>query len=133
MQKFSYGLTASNPINLNSTSSATAPSCTNIVKLLGGDNSAVKRQRSLSKLRARGVKGVLLVAGVMSSGLFSGAAYATECKGQSEAQCATSESCSWVDSYTRKDNRTVNGFCRAKSKGNKAAFSKSKPTKEKQK
>ena len=132
MQKFSNGLTTSNPTNLNSTSLRHTTSRTRRVKLLGGDNSAIKPMQITSKSRARGVKGVLLVASVVSAGLFSGAAYATDCKGQSETQCATSESCSWVESYTRKDNRKVNGFCRAKSKGNKAAFSKSKPNTAKQ-
>ncbi len=44
---------------------------------------------------------------------------AADCKGQNQAQCGSLQSCSWVDTYKRKDGRTVNGFCRTKGKPNK--------------
>lgn len=39
-----------------------------------------------------------------------------QCKGMENAQCASSEDCSWVQAYERKDGRTVSAFCRSKPK-----------------
>ncbi len=36
----------------------------------------------------------------------------SHCKGLAQAQCGTTEGCGWVDTYTRKDGRTVEGYCK---------------------
>ncbi len=41
---------------------------------------------------------------------------ASACKGLEQSECVESTSCGWVNSYTRKDGRTVNAFCRTKAK-----------------
>ena len=48
--------------------------------------------------------------------LFSGStAHAqSACKGLASGTCSGKSSCVWVDGYTRKDNRKVSGYCRAK-------------------
>lgn len=54
--------------------------------------------------------------------------YAADCKGQAKDICVKNGSCSWVESYKRKDGRTVNGFCRTKTKGFKAKPAQPKRT-----
>lgn len=36
------------------------------------------------------------------------------CKGLASSQCSGKSDCVWVGGYTRKDNRKVSGYCRAK-------------------
>ena len=36
----------------------------------------------------------------------------SHCKGLAQAQCGTTEGCGWVDTYTRKDGKTVEGYCK---------------------
>jgi hypothetical protein len=43
-----------------------------------------------------------------------GNATAADCKGLEKAKCEGNSSCTWVDSYKRKDGVEVNGYCRAK-------------------
>jgi hypothetical protein len=42
---------------------------------------------------------------------------AAQCKGLAEASCSVNSDCSWVDSYTRKDGRTVNAHCKSRPAG----------------
>ena len=37
---------------------------------------------------------------------------ANQCKGKAEQACAADSGCAWVDSYTRKDGRTVSSHCK---------------------
>lgn len=55
----------------------------------------------------------VLIAGVGWSGQVSAA---SACKGLETAECGARNSCSWVNSYQRKDGRSVKGFCRTKAK-----------------
>jgi hypothetical protein len=43
-----------------------------------------------------------------------GNATAADCKGLEKAKCEGNSSCSWVDSYKRKDGVQVSGHCRKK-------------------
>ena len=47
---------------------------------------------------------------------------AAECKGMEKNQCESNGSCTWVDSYQRKDGIKVDGYCR--NKGGKKSSSK---------
>jgi hypothetical protein len=38
----------------------------------------------------------------------------SQCKGLEKRDCENRDSCSWVDSYTRKDGVKVSGHCRTK-------------------
>lgn len=53
---------------------------------------------------------VVAASGVLA--LASQAAVAAECKGMEKASCERQDSCTWVDSYERKDGVKVNGYCR---------------------
>jgi hypothetical protein len=33
------------------------------------------------------------------------------CKGLEQTKCATTDGCAWTDEYTRKDGKTVAGYC----------------------
>lgn len=33
------------------------------------------------------------------------------CKGLEQSKCATTDGCAWTDEYTRKDGKTVAGYC----------------------
>lgn len=71
----------------------------------------------------------LLSITLMSTVLLSGpvsAAEPSQCKGLENNACASANSCSWVESYERKDGRKVSAFCRtkAKSKSTSAVTSK---------
>ena len=48
---------------------------------------------------------------------------AAECKGMEKNKCEGNGSCTWVDSYQRKDGVKVDGYCR--NKGGKKSSSKS--------
>ena len=48
---------------------------------------------------------------------------AAECKGMEKNKCESNGSCTWVDSYQRKDGVKVDGYCR--NKGGKKSSSKS--------
>jgi hypothetical protein len=52
-----------------------------------------------------------------------GPASAAECKGLEKSKCESNGSCTWVDSYQRKDGAKVDGYCR--NKGGKKSSSKS--------
>jgi hypothetical protein len=58
----------------------------------------------------------------------SAAQAASVCKGLGSGQCSGKSDCVWVDGYTRKDNRKVSGYCRAKG-GKGATTSKTKSNK----
>jgi hypothetical protein len=45
----------------------------------------------------------------------SPATAASACKGLQNDACTSSASCGWVETYQRKDGRTVKSFCRTKS------------------
>jgi hypothetical protein len=49
---------------------------------------------------------------------------AAECKGMEKAACERQDSCTWVDSYQRKDGVKVSGYCRGKG-GKKSSSSSS--------
>ena len=71
---------------------------------------------SVRKLSAAG----LFAIAILSSSQVSAA---SACKGLDNKSCAEQSSCGWVQSYERKDGRTVNAFCRTKARGgsNKAS------------
>ncbi|MGB5833319.1 MAG: chromosome partitioning protein ParB [Thiohalocapsa sp.] len=50
-------------------------------------------------------------------------AMAADCKGMEKNKCESNGSCTWVDSYQRKDGVKVDGYCRAK--GGKKSGNKS--------
>ncbi len=54
---------------------------------------------------------------IIGIGSFSGQVSASNCKGLDNNTCSANASCSWVDSYQRKDGRNVNAFCRTKPSG----------------
>jgi len=72
----------------------------------------------------------------MATSLFAGllimspVSAASACKGLNNSACAASASCGWVESYQRKDGRTVKAFCRTKSSAAKKthASKSSKPS-----
>ncbi len=82
---------------------------------------------SKSNLNRLGIVVVIAIAMIGGTLGMSASTLAADCKGQSQAQCGSLQSCSWVDTYKRKDGRTVNGFCRTKGKPNKPK--PAKPTK----
>ncbi len=49
---------------------------------------------------------------------------ASACKGLDNSACSASASCGWVDSYQRKDGRTVKAFCRTKSVAKRSSAKK---------
>jgi len=60
-------------------------------------------------------KSVLLLAatGLLSISQFSFAA--ATCKGMQQDACSSENSCSWVNSYTTKNGKTITAYCRNKS------------------
>jgi len=54
---------------------------------------------------------VVLSAAMLTTG---SAAAASDCAGEAQSVCATSDSCIWVNGYTRKDGRAVSGHCKAR-------------------
>jgi hypothetical protein len=66
----------------------------------------MKRSTSFIKAAAAGIAIALLA--------MQGNATAADCKGLEKAKCEGNSSCTWVDSYKRKDGVEVNGYCRAK-------------------
>jgi hypothetical protein len=58
--------------------------------------------------------GLLTLAATLTAG---SAVAAEQCKGLAQDICAVDSACSWVDSYTRKDGRTVNGHCKSRPAG----------------
>lgn len=64
-------------------------------------------------------KKITLVSGLTVFMLSMSVNAASQCKGLDSDSCAAEESCGWVESYTRKDGRVVNSFCRTSSKGKK--------------
>ena len=52
---------------------------------------------------------------------------ASNCKGLEKGRCASSSSCTWVDSYTTKKRNKVAAYCRAK--GGKSTSAKSSSSK----
>ena len=67
-------------------------------------------------------------AAIISVALLSGGqvSAASQCKGLSNAACDANAACGWVQSYERKDGRTVNAFCRTKAKSSKSSNQKTK-------
>ena len=64
------------------------------------------RIRTLSSLPA-----ALLVTGLfVAPSSFA----ASPCKGMAQDACASDAQCAWIDSYTRKDGRTVAAHCKLK-------------------
>lgn len=54
--------------------------------------------------------------------ILPGPAAAADCKGMEKNRCESNGSCTWVDSYKRKDGVKVEGYCR--SKGSRKSGSK---------
>ena len=46
------------------------------------------------------------------------------CKGLEQPKCATTDGCAWTDEYTRKDGKTVAGYCHKIGKQGAAAKAK---------
>jgi len=61
---------------------------------------------------------MLAAAGLLSFSSLSFAAGA--CKGLEKDVCSSDNSCSWINSYTTKKGKTINAYCRNKSKSNKS-------------
>ena len=61
---------------------------------------------------------LLALAGLLSVSQVSFAASA--CKGMQQDACSSNNSCSWINSYTTKKGKTINAYCRNKSKSNKS-------------
>ena len=53
---------------------------------------------------------------------------ASQCKGLANATCTANSACGWVQSYERKDGKTVNAFCRTKAKSSKSTAKQSEST-----
>ena len=64
-------------------------------------------EKLIVKSAAAAVAAIALIAS-------QGNATAAECKGLEKPKCENSSSCTWVDSYVRKDGVKVDGYCRAK-------------------
>lgn len=63
----------------------------------------------------------------LSAALFVGTSQAhSECKGLSNSECAVKDGCRWINSYTRKDGKSVKGYCRTGVKPKNAAPPKAK-------
>lgn len=62
-----------------------------------------------------------------------GASFATyaasQCKGIEQNTCSASSECTWVDSYERKDGRTVSAHCKSKPSKKAASSEAAKPGK----
>ena len=58
------------------------------------------------------------VLGVLATGPANAAP--SECKGLDQAACASAAGCGWINGYTRKDGKTVAGYCK-RGKGSKDA------------
>jgi hypothetical protein len=63
-------------------------------------------------IRAASAFATIAMTGTMI--LASQSALGAECKGMEKAACERQDSCTWVDSYKRKDDVVVNGYCRGK-------------------
>ena len=74
----------------------------------------------------RTASAIAIVALVVSAGNVT----AADCKGLAQAKCEGNTSCSWVDSYKRKDGKKVDAYCRSKGKKKSAKKSEPKPEKE---
>ena len=74
-------------------------------------------QKNLPSVRNISSAAIIAVALLTSSQ----ASAASQCKGLESASCSTNAACSWVQSYERKDGRTVNAFCRTKAKSAKSS------------
>jgi hypothetical protein len=61
---------------------------------------------------------LLAIAGLFAVSPVSFAAGA--CKGMQQDACSSDSSCSWINSYTTKKGKTINAYCRNKSKSNKS-------------
>jgi len=77
--------------------------------------------RSLTVPRFRMLGGAFAAAVLVAA--MQGPAAAAECKGMSKAQCEGNSACVWVDSYTRKDDVKVSGYCRSKGKKSSSSTS----------
>lgn len=56
---------------------------------------------------------------ILGLGLSPAHAATKQCKELSKTACSSSNSCSWVKGYTRKDGVKVSSFCRKKAKSTK--------------
>lgn len=70
------------------------------------------------------VRKSIIAMSIIGVGTFAGQATASNCKGLESNACSTNASCSWVESYERKDGRNVNAFCRTKPGSKKSVSSK---------
>ncbi len=68
--------------------------------------------------------GVLASSLLASLVISSPVSAASACKGLDSSACSASASCGWVDSYQRKDGRTVKAFCRTKSGAKRSSANK---------
>ena len=78
------------------------------IKLIQG----VVRPREASSFIRSSITIIGLFSGLLLSGSINAA---SACKGLDNTACGASASCGWVESYQRKDGRTVKAFCRTKS------------------
>jgi len=72
-----------------------------------------------------------LIAVFVTFVFMSSVTHAQTCKSMSEESCESTDRCSWIAAYERKDGRKVNAFCRNKPGAKKAAEKTKKPTKTK--
>jgi hypothetical protein len=66
------------------------------------------------KLTIPALVGLFTLVSTLAAG---SAVAAAQCKGLAQDSCSVNSDCSWVDSYTRKDGRTVNGHCKSRPAG----------------
>ena len=60
-------------------------------------------------------RNLILALGILAAtGAGSTVSAASPCQGLAPEQCAGNTACLWVDGYTRKDGRSVKGYCRIK-------------------
>ena len=67
-----------------------------------------------NKIKTTRVHKSVIAAIAIGVAAFSGASIASSCKGLENNACSSNASCSWVESYERKDGRKVSAFCRTK-------------------
>ncbi len=63
-------------------------------------------------------------------GLSLSAGAANQCKGIEQNACSASSECTWVDSYERKDGRTVAAHCKSKPSKKSVSNASAKAAKE---
>ena len=68
-------------------------------------------------MRHRVIKRVALLSIALAAAAATApAGAASECKGLEKRQCESKPDCAWVDSYKRKDGKTVSAYCKSSGK-----------------